>query len=226
MDDLLRRLQQLELAVQASTAAAAAAEARATAAERQLAAMQSAAATTGRDRPEIVDTKILQKPQVFTGNDSDWANWSFKMTAYAAALDGELAKLMEACKTVKAAGIMNIQVGPQTAARSRQLYYIMVLKAQGKGKRKDGKTKKESNNDWSHVVCWYCEKPGHIMRDCLHKKKKDEKQSNIGSLSAGSASSPPVSNADPPGLGGVEATAEASESPSNKGSHRSIQWVL
>ena len=48
-------------------------------------------------RWDIVDTKLLQKPQQLKGPEASWANWSFKSLAYVACLDNRVFEAMTKC---------------------------------------------------------------------------------------------------------------------------------
>ena len=53
------------------------------------ASLESSAKKSGQKQWDIVDTKLLQKPQSFKGEEDRWPTWSFKLLAYIAALDNK-----------------------------------------------------------------------------------------------------------------------------------------
>ena len=142
MEALEQRFQQLELALAASQQQAQAAEARAQAAEdaANAAAAAAAAPRTGdveavgsRALPsELIDTRLLAKPKAFGGIEEDWPAWSFKMMAYLSALDHTMTEellhaVVEPLEDVRNSKLLL----PAAQARSRQLYFILVLLLEG-----------------------------------------------------------------------------------------------
>ena len=93
MAAMQQQMTALQVQAQAAEQRAAAAEQRAAAAERAAGAGSPAAAAAA----DLVDTKLLSKPKSFSGNQDEWAGWSFKMLAYLGALDGNItSELMHA----------------------------------------------------------------------------------------------------------------------------------
>ena len=50
-------------------------------------------------RTQLVDTKLLSKPQHYDGTQEAWADWSFVFRAYCTALDDKLTALMTVAAT-------------------------------------------------------------------------------------------------------------------------------
>ena len=77
----------------------------------------------------LVDTKLLTKPNVHSGEHDGkerWATWSFKMKAYCATMAPRLGELMGTAST------QDVEIGqdamtPSDAAHSTNLYYILSL---------------------------------------------------------------------------------------------------
>ena len=77
----------------------------------------------------LVDTKLLRKPNVHSGEHDGkerWATWSFKMKAYCATMAPRLGELMGTAST------QDVEIGqdamtPSDAAHSTNLYYILSL---------------------------------------------------------------------------------------------------
>ena len=77
----------------------------------------------------LVDTKLLTKPNVYSGEDDGkerWTTWSFKMRAYCAAMAPRLGELMGTAST-QDVEIRQDALTPCDAAHSTNLYYIPGL---------------------------------------------------------------------------------------------------
>ena len=48
----------------------------------------------------LVDTKLLGKPQIFSGNEMDWSDWTFQVKACLGCVHIELPTLLEKCEYV------------------------------------------------------------------------------------------------------------------------------
>ena len=115
------------------------AEVRATAIETTLAAATptspvhrrgaAAAAPTGQN--DLVDTRLLSKPKPFNGSVDEWAGWAFKMLAYLSALDGAMSAELAAAVAGNIGDVRNSNMTMQEQARSRQLYFVLVLLLEG-----------------------------------------------------------------------------------------------
>ena len=150
MEAVTARLQQLETALQAQKGRADAAEARLTlvaadvsAAGAAAAAAHAAASTApptttpppaaapGTSTREIVDNKLAAKPKSFSGKESEWAAWAFKWKAYVAALDARMGEALIEARTLTDDRVLNAALDADAAARSRQLYFALVLIVEG-----------------------------------------------------------------------------------------------
>ena len=95
--------------------------------------MKTESAPRGANRRwDIVDTKLLQKPQQFKGQESSWPNWSFKLLAYVACLGNRLFEAMTKCGSVTEREATNANLDEDLAGGSRQLYHMLVLLLEGK----------------------------------------------------------------------------------------------
>ena len=119
---ILQRFAELEqrLATQQDTFARQAAhlEGRAQAAEAGLAAanqriqditdteQRRAAAITG----DVVDTRALGKPNVFSGRREEWSEWSFVFKAYVAAINGSFPGLLERAQAMAATPVDDVDL--------------------------------------------------------------------------------------------------------------------
>jgi hypothetical protein len=137
----MQRLQVLENAVTAGAQQVASAEHRAAAAEARVDAVEAASQARTTKVPgaaaynapqELVDTKLLTKPKAFGSNEEEWPSWSFKMMAYLGALDAEMVDELTQAITDPLDQVWNRNLlDPGAEARSRQLYFILVLLLEG-----------------------------------------------------------------------------------------------
>ena len=136
MDEVLSRLQALELRAQQAEQAAATAQQQLLTAQntlQQLAAgtggASSSTTAAGASSTSIVDTRQIGRPNKFKGTDlAEWRSWSFVFTCYCAAVDARLAELMRASLSeAEASNVQNSTLGSEDQARSVQLYYMLVL---------------------------------------------------------------------------------------------------
>ena len=97
---------------------------------QELNAQRTATAQTEvRAGLSLVDTKLLTKPNVYSGEHDGkerWATWSFKMKAYCAAMAPRLGELMGTAST-QDVEIRQDAMTPSDAAHSTNLYYILSL---------------------------------------------------------------------------------------------------
>ena len=80
-----------------------------------------------RSGMSLVDTKLLTKPNVYSGNHDGkerWSLWSFKMRAYCAAMTARLGELMESASWQEVE-IWQDAMTPSDAAHRTNLYYIL-----------------------------------------------------------------------------------------------------
>jgi hypothetical protein len=137
MDQMAQQIVDMQAQMQFMMSALTNVTDRATRAEAALAASvpvasQPAAATSRPPAADLVDTRLLTKPKAFGGQEAEWAGWSFKMLAYIGALDGDmLGELVEAAAAPAVADVQNVRMSPPGQARSRQLYYVLILLLEG-----------------------------------------------------------------------------------------------
>lgn len=110
-------LQELAVRLQAT-------EARLVALVDENAAFRAAAAAAAAAPAQVVDTRLLAKPAMFTGTQETWAEWSFTFKAYIAAVSPRMRALLDEASAADAAVVMR-NVGDTNL--SVQLYYILVL---------------------------------------------------------------------------------------------------
>eukprot|EP00971_Amphidinium_carterae_P204805 4064705-Amphidinium_carterae.1 len=131
MEEVTNRLQQLEAAIgplQQSNAelrnALHQADAELTALRTQAQAQGQAQASTptGSSKP-LVDTRLLSKPQSFSGEQAAWPAWSFVFAAYCEAVSADLGRLMKQA----AAAASPVAYSGRDAELSNQLYLMLVL---------------------------------------------------------------------------------------------------
>ena len=87
------------------------------------------AQTEVRAGSSLVDTKLLTKPNVYSGEHDGkerWTTWSFKMKAYCAAMAPRLGEMMGTAST-QDVEIRQDAMTPSDAAHSTNLYYILSL---------------------------------------------------------------------------------------------------
>ena len=97
---------------------------------QELTAQRTATAQTEvRAGLSLVDTKLLTKPNVYSGEHDGkerWTTWSFKMRVYCAAMAPRLGELMGTAST-QDVEIRQDALTPSDAAHSTNLYYILSL---------------------------------------------------------------------------------------------------
>ena len=97
---------------------------------QELTAQRTATAQTEvRAGLSLVDTKLLTKPNVYSGEHDGkerWTTWSFKMRAYCASMAPRLGELMGTASS-QDVEIRQDALTPSGAAHSTNLYYIVSL---------------------------------------------------------------------------------------------------
>ena len=97
---------------------------------QELNAQRTATAQTEvRAGLSLVDTKLLTKPNVYSGEHDGkerWATWSFKMKAYCAAMAPRPGELMGTAST-QDVEIRQDAITPSDAAHSTNWYYILSV---------------------------------------------------------------------------------------------------
>ena len=127
MKQIMALAQQAEARAQQSDSRAAHSEARLLQEDAQLAATAAARPVDPPTRAEIVDTRLLSKPKNFNGRLEEWIPGAFKIRAYLGALDGTLLTELDGVAAVAMDAVANVKLTTASQARSRQLYYILVL---------------------------------------------------------------------------------------------------
>ena len=77
----------------------------------------------------IVDTRI-GKPPVFSGDESTWHDWSFKLRSYVSVVDLQLGRMMEAAEMAAHASVW-IPSEPFNQDMEAQLRYLLVTLTSG-----------------------------------------------------------------------------------------------
>ena len=77
----------------------------------------------------IIDTRI-GKPPVFSGDESTWGDWSFKLRSYVSVVDLQLGRMMEAAELAAHASVW-IPSEPLNQDMDAQLRYLLVMLTSG-----------------------------------------------------------------------------------------------
>ena len=77
----------------------------------------------------IIDTRI-GKPLVFSGDESTWGDWSFKLRSYVSVVDLQLGRMMEAAELAAHASVW-IPSEPLNQDMDAQLRYLLVMLTSG-----------------------------------------------------------------------------------------------
>ncbi len=80
--------------------------------------------------PSLVDTRLLGKPENFTGDPQKYPDWSFKLKAYLGAIDVRYQVLMANVEQSNGP-LLNIGLSDEEAQLSTQLYYVLVMLSSG-----------------------------------------------------------------------------------------------
>ncbi len=81
---------------------------------------------TERGTNRVIDTRVLGKPNDFSGEPGTWRDWSTVFRAYASACTPELAGLMERAEGSEEP-VLNATLEDNEEALSSQLYYMLVM---------------------------------------------------------------------------------------------------
>jgi len=87
------------------------------------------AAARARSFPRVegvVDTRMLNKPEEFSGKDSDWPKFSLLLRAYVGAVSPRMYELMKIAEDV-GRSIDRVDLDPGDDALDTQLYYILTM---------------------------------------------------------------------------------------------------
>ena len=80
--------------------------------------------------PSLVDSRLLGKPESFTGDPQKYPDWSFKLKAYLGAIDVRYQALMAHVEQSNGP-LLNAGLSDEEAQLSTQLYYVLVMLSSG-----------------------------------------------------------------------------------------------
>ena len=86
--------------------------------------------TTSTVTAGLVDTRILGRPESFSGETTKYPDWSFKLKSYMGAVDQRYQILMNQAESSSVA-VLNVAMNPDEAQLSTQLYYVLVMLTSG-----------------------------------------------------------------------------------------------
>ena len=98
-------------------------------------ARQEAAAARASTNQSLIDTRLLGKPRSFDGSDEAWSNFSTILRAYMGAISPELLTAMQAAEA-ETSPIVQSALPAESAAKSTQLYFILVMLLEGRAQDK------------------------------------------------------------------------------------------
>jgi hypothetical protein len=96
----------------------------------QLASSTSTSPPRPPGPPSLVDTRLLGKPENFTGDPQKYPDWSFKLKAYLGAIDVRYQALMANVEQSNGP-LLNVGLPPEEQQLSTQLYYVLVMLSSG-----------------------------------------------------------------------------------------------
>ena len=82
----------------------------------------------GNDR--MVDVRMIQKPEVFNGEATQWSDWSFKMRAYMTVMDPDMSDMMKMAQ-VHSEVIEFMRMSKQNKRLANKIHYILVMSISG-----------------------------------------------------------------------------------------------
>ncbi|CAK0840370.1 unnamed protein product, partial [Prorocentrum cordatum] len=137
MEALTQRLAQLEEQQRQQRTVIETQQAQLTAAQNELAAVRATGNGAAAQQPpgevragapiSLVDLRVGNKPEVFTGDAKEWKNWSFKMRQYLSALDETLhAEVLDVDANPTRELTMN-DMAAEAQRRARQLAFILTM---------------------------------------------------------------------------------------------------
>lgn len=88
------------------------------------------AASTGRGDSGLIDSRVIGKPETFSGEHAKWKDWSVKFRSYAAAHNERLGKRLKEVEELTEK-VLNAAQTPEDARASISLYYILVMVTAG-----------------------------------------------------------------------------------------------
>ena len=77
----------------------------------------------------IIDTRI-GKPPMFSGDESTWGDWSFKLRSYVSVVDLQLGRMMEAAELAAHVSVW-ITSEPSNQDVDAQLRYLLIMLTSG-----------------------------------------------------------------------------------------------
>ena len=131
---VLQRLQVLEQAATEQLNARRGAERALVEAQTRITQLDQALQQGGRlgtAAGQVVDTRVLGRPDKWDGSEKAWSTWSFVMKAYAGAIDQALSADMTTaeCSTDV---MSNDTMTGEKKARSVQLYFVLIMLCTGR----------------------------------------------------------------------------------------------
>jgi hypothetical protein len=87
-------------------------------------------ATPPPTRHGVVDTRVIGKPEQYSGDPMKFADWSFKMRAYLGAVDQRYQTELQTTESSSVA-MLNATMTQEQVGLSTQLYYILVMTTSG-----------------------------------------------------------------------------------------------
>eukprot|EP00971_Amphidinium_carterae_P128016 2535761-Amphidinium_carterae.1 len=94
--------------------------------QQQQTQMQAAQIRVSAGHIGGIDTRIIGKPDTFTGRQEAWKDWAIVLRSYSAASMPVLAMLMEKAETTEE-DVRNLVLSAGQAAASTQLYYLLIM---------------------------------------------------------------------------------------------------
>eukprot|EP00969_Alexandrium_andersonii_P174713 7726222-Alexandrium_andersonii.AAC.1 len=79
--------------------------------------------------PQLVDTRLLNKPPVLKGKEAEWATWSFQVKSYLACVDAsytQAVRTIEGCAGGEEDMLKLDNLNEYWRALSRNLYHILA----------------------------------------------------------------------------------------------------
>ena len=132
---VLQRLQVLEQAATEQLTARRGAERALVEAQTRIAQLDRALQQGGRPGTaagQVVDTRVLGRPDKWDGSEKAWPNWSFVMKAFAGAIDQALSADMTTAECSTDAVSNDTMTGEKKKARSVQLYFVLIMLCSGR----------------------------------------------------------------------------------------------
>ena len=126
--EVLERLQLLEQAATEQLNARRGAEHALVEAQNRIAQLDHALQQGGRPATsagQVVDSRVLGRPDRWDGSEKAWPNWSLVMKAYAGAIDQELSTDMTGAE-IGTDVLSNESMTPPKKSRNVQVYFVLI----------------------------------------------------------------------------------------------------